>query len=458
MVGREQRWPPFGILLLLFELFATIGIGAIPPLTLGLIALQIGLYTKVLVPYLGSWTILPVSSICLNARVVTEHGQLYRLFTAPLFHGSDLHLYYNMISFAWKGIRLEKRYGTIGFVLTILILAGFTGLTYVGLSLAASHYLQESSFLNQCVIGFSGVIFALKVLANDSDGDFGLFFVPKKMAVWAELFIIQLLVPNASFLGHLSGIVAGIVFGHIIPSLLTLLFSAAKAPFDMFRQAPLTCTAGITLSALHMGWLKKPWKTRAFWSSGTPLVCLNYHSVWHKQEYFRLLSGPLEHAGDIHFYICLISVMVKMYHLEQKHPFTRTLVGTIMTSLLTSFTFVAVQAALNAHECVQGLSGPSFGLKALAFLSGSVQIHLFLFEAMELLMLLEESTRIYHMCGLLSGLVVWNVLMKPSRFLGQGIRLGNANPPSTRSWGYAHYTDTQFRRVVEVAPDNNESG
>ena len=74
--------------------------------------------------------------------------------------------------------------------------------------------------MNQCAVGFSGVLFALKVLVNHhfSDPDetshtFG-FDIPKKAAVWTELLIIQLIVPKASFLGHLAGILAGFVYLH----------------------------------------------------------------------------------------------------------------------------------------------------------------------------------------------------------------------------------------------------
>lgn len=56
---------------------------------------------------------------------------------------------------------------------------------------------------------FSGVLFALKVLTTFESGErrqmvHG-FLVPTKWAVWVELLIIHILVPRASFMGHLSG-------------------------------------------------------------------------------------------------------------------------------------------------------------------------------------------------------------------------------------------------------------
>ena len=76
--------------------------------------------------------------------------------------------------------------------------------------------------MHQCAVGFSGVLFALKVLVNHyfsdqhQQGETTLFFdiIPKQAAIWMELLIIQLIVPKASFLGHLAGILAGLVYLH----------------------------------------------------------------------------------------------------------------------------------------------------------------------------------------------------------------------------------------------------
>merc|ERR1719369_922784 len=70
------------------------------------------------------------------------------------------------------------------------------------------------------------------------------------------------------------------------------------------------------------------------------------------------------------------------------------------------------------------------------------------------MMLLERRTFLYHVSGIFGSFLIWHFLGKPNRFPGSGIRL--ENPPSTRSWGYAHYTDTQFRRVVEADEEDQD--
>ena len=91
-----------------------------------------------------------------------------RIVIAPLEHVSDIHLYYNMVSFAWKGIKLEKheRYGSFGFIFLILVFAILTGGIYTLLSYIAAEILEDPSYVRQCSIGFSGILFALKVVAN----------------------------------------------------------------------------------------------------------------------------------------------------------------------------------------------------------------------------------------------------------------------------------------------------
>ena len=78
-----------------------------------------------------------------------------------------------------------------------------------------------------------GVIFALKILTTHytpAGMQYVMGFpIPSRYACWAELVLIQLLVPRASFTGHLAGILVGLAFVKgplknildIIPTMLT---------------------------------------------------------------------------------------------------------------------------------------------------------------------------------------------------------------------------------------------
>ena len=76
-----------------------------------------------------------------------------------------------MVSFAWKGMKLENRnrYGSFGFIILLCIFAIMTGVIYTLLSHVAAEILEDPSYIQQCSIGFSGILFALKVVANKDE-------------------------------------------------------------------------------------------------------------------------------------------------------------------------------------------------------------------------------------------------------------------------------------------------
>uniref|UniRef100_A0A3Q7GJ45 RanBP2-type domain-containing protein n=1 Tax=Solanum lycopersicum TaxID=4081 RepID=A0A3Q7GJ45_SOLLC len=73
----------------------------------------------------------------------------------------------------------------------------------------------ERPYYQEYAVGFSGVLFAMKIILNAQSHDYtyvhGLL-VPTRYAAWAELILIQMFVPGVSFLGHLGAILAGLLF------------------------------------------------------------------------------------------------------------------------------------------------------------------------------------------------------------------------------------------------------
>ena len=174
-----------------------------PPLTLFLIALQALIYFSGELSPL-EFCLNPLRDFSYNIWSIETSA---RTILSPFIHADSHHLYYNQISFLAKGVTLERRYGTIGFLLIIALLTVMTQLSYVLLCLFLKH--------RECGVGFSGVIFALKVLCTfDEEGTQLVhgFSVPLRFAAWAELIAIHFLVPNSSFFGHLAGILAGSIF------------------------------------------------------------------------------------------------------------------------------------------------------------------------------------------------------------------------------------------------------
>ncbi|TMW56405.1 hypothetical protein Poli38472_006415 [Pythium oligandrum] len=179
-----------------------------PPLTLGLMALMYALhFQKSLTP-----SKFRAYSLCPD-KVVYGHDYP-RLVVSALLHVDDVHLYHNMISFLWKGYHLEPRLGMIRFALVLCYLLLLCHVLVVVIAVGLDSVGMHEP-LHQCSIGFSGVLFALKVLLNHGSPAFSNvygFQVPTKYAAWLELVVIHMLVPRTSFMGHMCGILAGYIY------------------------------------------------------------------------------------------------------------------------------------------------------------------------------------------------------------------------------------------------------
>ncbi|RNA04883.1 rhomboid-related 4 [Brachionus plicatilis] len=184
----------------------------IPPVTLAVIAINICIYLE-----LFEFNFPTLGSVCLSFNFILYNREWKRILLSPFFHGDDWHLYYNMISFSIKGRSMEQKYGSFYFAILLSVFSVSTGLIYLAIEYLSYKILETNYALDSCAIGFSGVIFALKVLTTH-DLPSGTIYgfdgiqVPSKYAYWFELIIISLLTPNVSFAGHLAGIVVGLLY------------------------------------------------------------------------------------------------------------------------------------------------------------------------------------------------------------------------------------------------------
>ncbi|XP_028760005.1 rhomboid-like protein 14, mitochondrial [Neltuma alba] len=185
-----------------------------PPITAGLIAANTLIYLRP--SFLES--ILPsIDEVWFNPYLILKRKDLKRFFLSAFYHISEPHLVYNMLSLLWKGMQLETAMGSAEFAsMVAALLALSQGVT---LMLSRSLLLlfdYERAYYNEYAVGFSGVLFAMKVVLNSQAHDEYTYvhgvIVPSRYAAWAELFLIQMFVPGVSFLGHLGGILAGLLY------------------------------------------------------------------------------------------------------------------------------------------------------------------------------------------------------------------------------------------------------
>lgn len=149
----------------------------------------------------------------MNPRQVLFMHQYYRIITSAFFHGSLMHIGMNMLSFFPMGTSLEKSLGSLWMAFTISWSILLTSAVYLSVAFA-SYVCGSETLFNQHSLGFSGVLFHLLVLEcsknpNASHSIFGMMQVSSKAYPWVLLVVIQFLMPNISFLGHLSGILCG---------------------------------------------------------------------------------------------------------------------------------------------------------------------------------------------------------------------------------------------------------
>ena len=169
--------------------------------------------------YLLQLTVLDsriVSNLYFNPYQIICKFQFWRVITSIFIHGGILHLVMNMMSFVSLGISLESTIGTLSYFYHIILFGLLSGLIHIGIA----YFMKLGGDIFEYRIngvGFSGVLFALMVVdidlqPSESRSLFGLWLIPSFIYPWANLLIMQLLLPNVSFFGHLSGMFVGYMY------------------------------------------------------------------------------------------------------------------------------------------------------------------------------------------------------------------------------------------------------
>uniref|UniRef100_A0ACD5VGI9 Uncharacterized protein n=1 Tax=Avena sativa TaxID=4498 RepID=A0ACD5VGI9_AVESA len=183
-----------------------------PPVTAALIAANALVYLR---PGALDTFLPPLSRVAFNPHLIIQYGDMTRFFLSAFYHLSETHFFYNMTSLLWKGIQLETSVGSVEFASMIAALLGLSqGITLL-LSKGLLLFGNETAYYDQYAVGFSGVLFGMKIVLNAWSDDYVFLHgmvIPAKYAAWAELLLIQAFIPGTSFIGHLGGILAGLSY------------------------------------------------------------------------------------------------------------------------------------------------------------------------------------------------------------------------------------------------------
>ena len=148
---------------------------------------------------------------------VLQMGEVWRLLTSNFAHSGFLHLAMNMLTLLSLGHTVERIVGTWCFVGLVVHFSLAIGVLYVALAQLFFIMERNAAWLTYCSVGFSGVDFALLVLAiemrqSDTESLFGMVWVPARLYPFAVALLVQLLLPHISALGHGCGIAVGYLY------------------------------------------------------------------------------------------------------------------------------------------------------------------------------------------------------------------------------------------------------
>ncbi|XP_027350100.1 rhomboid-like protein 15 [Abrus precatorius] len=159
------------------------------------------------------------AEVCFLPSAVVSRFQAYRIYTSIIFHGSLLHVLFNMMALVPLGSELERIMGSVRLLYVIILLATSNAIFHILIALLVAHnpFVTYDYLMNECAIGFSGVLFSMIVIETSLSGVqsrsvFGLFNVPAKWYAFFLLVVFQLLMQNVSLLGHLCGILSGFAY------------------------------------------------------------------------------------------------------------------------------------------------------------------------------------------------------------------------------------------------------
>ncbi|DBB01243.1 TPA: hypothetical protein ACH3X1_001113 [Trebouxia sp. C0004] len=158
----------------------------------------------------------------LSPFMVWEQRQFYRVLTAGFLHADFDHMVSNASSLVISSSYLERGLTRLQFAATMASLALSSHGLYVLSSWVDCCWfgLWRQYFLEGAV-GASGLGFAMQVVADNMRGStvsvFGIsgLEAPAKFSCWISLAVTQILVPQASFTGHLCGVLAGLLHVYI---------------------------------------------------------------------------------------------------------------------------------------------------------------------------------------------------------------------------------------------------
>jgi membrane associated rhomboid family serine protease len=159
---------------------------------------------------------ISAQAVAFHYERVVNDAQHWRIVTSSLSHLSFMHIGFNMYSLYQFGI-LEHTLGTLEYLKLSYILLVGSMIFIIGSAYWTARLVGDTRQQQVWSLGYSCVVFGIMtVFSQLGSGEISMFGVPLPSiaAPFIALGITQVLVPNASFIGHLAGIVVGFLYAY----------------------------------------------------------------------------------------------------------------------------------------------------------------------------------------------------------------------------------------------------
>ncbi|KAF6251854.1 hypothetical protein COO60DRAFT_580622 [Scenedesmus sp. NREL 46B-D3] len=162
--------------------------------------------------------------VSLSPYCVIDKRQYYRLWSAAVVHVDATHLITNLTAVLPDCVMLEQQCGSAALAADLLLLTTTSHALYVAFALLQkSVFVRRYNYYSLVTVGFSGVVFGLKVWAGCKRG--GVVYVwgvpvPSRFSWVPALALTHLCVPEASFPAHIAGVAAGLLRAYCLEPVL----------------------------------------------------------------------------------------------------------------------------------------------------------------------------------------------------------------------------------------------
>jgi membrane associated rhomboid family serine protease len=176
---------------------------------------------NVIVCYILNSRNVQVTSVATSSDGILVDRQYWRIITATFSHYSILHIIAN-VSSSWACRRLEMVHGASQFLVYVTVLMLSSNILD---ALIRRWFLPQTT--QTLAVGYSGVVCGLMAIFSAESSGVEIFGVriPWSIMPFINIVLISLLIPQASFIGHLAGVIMGFLISwHIFDWITVRLF------------------------------------------------------------------------------------------------------------------------------------------------------------------------------------------------------------------------------------------